>query len=42
MPVKAALRLLEKDSGILRLPLTQISEEHLARLRGGMRELGLL
>lgn len=42
IPVKAAMRLLELDSGILRLPLTDISEEHLAKLRAVMRELGLL
>ncbi len=42
MPVKAALRLLERDSGILRLPLTQLSEEHLGKLRASMREIGLV
>lgn len=42
MPVKAAMRLLEQDSGILRLPLTEISEDHLTVLRSVMRELGLI
>ena len=42
IPVKAAMHLLEQDSGLLRLPLTDISEEHLAVLRSVMRELGLL
>ncbi len=42
MPVKAAMQLLEQDSGLLRLPLTQISEEHLCALRKTMHEVGLL
>ena len=42
MPVKAAMQLLEQDSGMLRLPLTQISEEHLGALRKTMHEVGLL
>ena len=42
MPVKAAMQLLEQDSGLLRLPLTQISEEHLGALRKTMHEVGLL
>ena len=33
MPVKAAMRLKGLDSGILRLPLTEISEEHMELLR---------
>lgn len=41
MPVKAAMKLLGTDSGILRLPLTEISEEHLQTLRTTMREAGL-
>ncbi len=41
MPVKAAMKLLEMDTGILRLPLTDISEEHLAYLLKVMRESGL-
>jgi 4-hydroxy-tetrahydrodipicolinate synthase len=42
MPVKAAMQLLEQDSGQLRLPLTRISEEHLGALRKTMHEVGLL
>ena len=42
MPVKAAMHLLDLDSGVLRLPLTQISEGHLDTLRGVMRELNLV
>lgn len=42
MPVKAAMLLLEQDSGLLRLPLTPISEEHLLSLRKTMHEVNLL
>ena len=42
MPVKAAMHLLDLDSGVLRLPLTQISEGHLDTLRSVMRELNLV
>ena len=41
IPVKAAMKMLGTDSGILRLPLTEISEEHLQTLRATMREVGL-
>ncbi|MBR5095272.1 MAG: 4-hydroxy-tetrahydrodipicolinate synthase [Oscillospiraceae bacterium] len=41
MPVKAAMRLAGLDSGIVRLPLTQISEDHLEQLRRVMQELDL-
>ena len=41
IPVKAAMKLLGTDSGILRLPLTEISEDHLLTLRTVMREAGL-
>ena len=41
MPAKAAMKLLGTDSGILRLPLTEISEEHLQTLRATMRDVGL-
>ncbi|MBR3294417.1 MAG: 4-hydroxy-tetrahydrodipicolinate synthase [Oscillospiraceae bacterium] len=41
IPVKAAMQLMGMDSGILRLPLTTISDEHLQTLRGLMRDLGL-
>lgn len=41
IPIKAAMKLMDMDSGELRLPLTQISEEHLTALRAAMRDLGL-
>ena len=41
IPIKAAMKLMELDSGLLRLPLTDISEEHLSILRGVMRDAGL-
>lgn len=41
MPIKAAMKLLGMDSGILRLPLTQISEANLQTLRASMRDVGL-
>lgn len=41
IPVKHAMKLLEMDSGILRLPLTEISEEHGAYLRSVMRDAGM-
>ena len=42
IPVKAALRLMGLDSGLLRRPLTELSGENLARLTHIMRELELL
>ena len=41
IPVKAAMQLLGMDSGILRLPLTQISEENRGRLLAVLRDQGL-
>lgn len=41
IPVKAAMKLLDMDSGIMRLPLTDISEDNLASLRAVMRDTGL-
>lgn len=41
IPIKAAMKLMDLDSGRLRLPLTDISEEHLTALRSVMREAGL-
>lgn len=41
IPVKAAMKLLGMDSGILRLPLCSISDEHLQELRREMRDVGL-
>ena len=42
MPVKAAMEMLGTDSGILRLPLTTISDAHREQLRGTLQELKLL
>ena len=42
MPVKAAMEMLGTDSGMLRLPLTQISEEHREALKATLEELELL
>lgn len=41
IPVKAAMKLLGTDTGILRLPLTEISEAHLQILRKTMQDAGL-
>lgn len=41
IPVKTAMRLMDMDSGIMRLPLTDMSEEHMAYLRRVMRDTGL-
>ena len=41
IPIKTAMKLMDLDSGKLRLPLTEMSEDHLNRLRGAMREAGL-
>lgn len=41
MPVKAAMKLLGMDSGQLRLPLVNISKEHLELLRETMHSAGL-
>lgn len=42
IPVKAAMKLMGLDSGILRLPLTEIGEEALQGLRTAMHGVGLL
>lgn len=42
IPVKAALRLMEKDLGVYRLPLCEMEEEKLDTLRRSMRKLGLI
>ncbi len=42
IPIKTAMRLCGLDSGRMRLPLTDMSEDHLAALQGCLRELGLL
>lgn len=41
IPVKTAMRLMDMDSGILRLPLTNMSEENFAVLRSAMRDAGI-
>ncbi len=41
IPVKAAMKLLGTDSGLLRLPLTEIGDEHLQKLKTVMQEVGL-
>ena len=41
IPVKTAMKLLDMDSGLLRLPLTSMSEEHLSTLRAVMRDVGM-
>lgn len=41
IPVKTAMKLLGTDSGILRLPLTQMSEDNLIYLRKVLSESGL-
>ena len=42
IPIKTAMRLCGLDSGLMRLPLTEMSEDHLAALQSCLRELGLL
>ena len=41
IPVKAAMKQMDMDSGILRLPLVEIGEENLAKLKAVMRDCGL-
>lgn len=41
IPLKAAMKLMDTDSGILRLPLVEISEENLVKLRAAMRNAGI-
>lgn len=41
IPVKAAMKLLGTDSGLLRLPLTEIGDEHLQKLKTVMQDVGL-
>ncbi len=42
IPIKTAMKLLDRDSGILRLPLTNMGEENLAKLRAVMRDSGMV
>lgn len=41
IPVKTAMKLLDTDSGLMRLPLTEMTEEHFSTLRAVMRDTGL-
>lgn len=41
IPLKAAMKLLNTDSGIMRLPLTQIGEANLDKLRSLLRQAGM-
>ena len=41
IPVKAAMKLMGLDSGLLRLPLTEIGEEHLQALKQVMIDAGI-
>ncbi len=41
IPIKTAMKLLDMDSGLLRLPLTSMGAEHAAQLRAAMRSVGL-
>ncbi len=42
IPVKAALKLMGLDNGALRMPLCDISESNLIRLKNSMSEVGLI
>nr|WP_218039578.1 4-hydroxy-tetrahydrodipicolinate synthase [Dendrosporobacter quercicolus] len=42
IPIKAAVNLLGYKAGICRMPLTELSDEHLALLRSEMKAYGLL
>ena len=42
IPIKAAMKLLGTDPGVLRLPLCEISEKNLDTLRQSMSRMGLL
>ena len=41
IPVKAAMQSMDLDSGILRLPLVEISLENRGRLLAVMRDVGI-
>ena len=42
IPIKTAMRLCGLDSGLMRLPLTDMSEEHIGILQSCLRDIGLL
>lgn len=41
IPLKTAMKLMDMDSGVMRLPLTDMSENNLAKLRSVLRDCGL-
>lgn len=42
IPVKTAMRLCGLDRGLMRLPLTEMSEEHLSKLKETLKDTGIL
>jgi 4-hydroxy-tetrahydrodipicolinate synthase len=42
IPIKAAMQMLGRDSGALRLPMTELDENQLQSLRGTLVGYGLL
>jgi len=42
IPIKAAMKLLGRDTGELRMPMTELDESELANLRGTLERYGLL
>ena len=42
IPVKAALNMMGKKAGVMRLPLTEMSEKNKAVLKAAMEEVGLI
>ena len=42
IPIKAAMKALGRDSGVLRLPMTELEPEPNAALLATLREYGLL
>ena len=42
IPVKTAMRLLGRDSGELRLPLTHLDEAGVAKVKAALKAYGLL
>ena len=42
IPVKAAMQMLGRDTGDLRLPMTPLDEEGQAKLRGTLTDYGLM
>jgi 4-hydroxy-tetrahydrodipicolinate synthase len=42
IPIKAAMQVLGRDAGDVRLPLTALSDSELQKLRKSLKEYGLL